>query len=402
MIRLSVFTFLLALVFQAKAFSAESIEFSGELRSIYDYGKTRNGMAIGGHLAVNYELGEYFSTRLAVYTAQPAIGSDSGIIGTGLVEGSDGFTLLGEFNLSYQSDLHHFTIGRQAFTSPLVTSHDAIMIQGLFSGVSYTNHFFESTDIRFMYFNEMSGRDNLHRKSEWLSMSKVLGSSYKEGMFALGFSRIDQGDNFTSTTQAWQYKIQQTLDTFYLSNRFKLNDSDYQLETHYWRSYSHQHFEADTNSKIDYYFVGSQISRDYGNLTLKFAYDRMNKTNDSYTISRAFGNYAIYTYGLRLDSGAYGANILGSGLKITSMNAIKFTSVYRFDQGSVLLIGYMLGRPSDRHLQSDMNLTDIAWFSGETFGDNTRLGIILEILDTNGAGVFTSETKLKFTANYRF
>ncbi|PHS19478.1 MAG: hypothetical protein COA86_04135 [Kangiella sp.] len=396
-----IYTFLFVLNLHAEYANADTVEINGEFRSIYDYGNTRNGLVAGGHLAINYGFLENFKSRLAVYTAQPIIGSDAGIIGTGIAEGSDGFSILGEVNINYENDVHNITLGRQLVSSPLVTSHDAILIQGMFSGVNYSNKLFESTELRLMYFNEMSGRDNLHKKSEWLSMSKVLGTSYEKGMLAFGLTNSGDKNYYTSSTQFWYYNIEDTLNTFYASNTMIFSDSDYQLETHYWRSYSLKRFENDTGNKIDYHFIGSQISRNYGNLTLKFAYDHMGKKEGSYTIPKAFGNYAIYTYGLRLDSGAYGANIAGTGLKIRSMNAIKFTSLYKLEQRSIFIVGYMLGRSSDNSLQSDMNLLDIAWFSGKMIDNKLSLGVVLEILDSKGGGVFKSDTKLKLIAKYQ-
>ena len=57
---------------------------------------------------------------------------------------------------------------------------------------------------------------------------------------------------------------------------------------------------------------------------------------------------------------------------------------------------------SDSSLQSDMNLLDIACFSGEVFGKQSSLGVILENLQANGGGFFKSDTKLKLIYKYRF
>ena len=380
------------------------IDVSGEFRTLYDYGKTRNGMAAGGHIAVTYSFLETLSAKVAVYSSQPVLGSDSGLRGTGLFEEHNGFNILGEANVKYQGKNTSITIGRQSLNSPLVTSHDAIMIPGLFSGINILKQVTDTATIKFMYLDEMSGRDNLHKKSEWLSMSKVLGASYSQGMYSVGLSNSSKAKNETDKikSELWYYHIPDTLNTYYASHSMPIAKTDYRIESHYWRSYSEKTFELDTNKNIDYYFIGAQISKDINNFTFKFAYDRMDKKDDSFTIPKAFGNYAIYTYGLRLDAGAYGANIAGSGLEIRNMNAIKFTSIIKLEKHSIFLVGYMIGRSSDSSLQSDMNLLDIAWFSGEVFGKQSSLGVILENLQANSGGVFKSDTKLKLIYKYRF
>lgn len=362
-----------------------------------------SGLALGGHIGYTTKSFQNVTARLAVYTTQAIAGDGITLTKSNLVNGEEDYTILGHAYLQYDDSVNKLTVGRQDLYTPLVYSDDARVIKNLFSGITLSTNFLENNTFHLFYLDRMSGIDNGNEKTHWVSMSEVLGTSYEYGMTAVGI----QNTSFNNLTgQLWYYDVPDTIKMVYADAKYQHKISDdlsLSYEAHYWKSRSKDAYEIDTSSIIDYYFTGARISADIDKFTLQLAYDHMGKEAGTKTIHELYGNFAEYTYGFLLGSGAYGTELAPiNPNNMTSMDAVKATVQYHYNNNTHLYSGYMMATSDDKNYQSDVNILDIALFMNSVGHEDISLAIIYENWNADGNNFFVDNNLLRARVKYKF
>jgi len=362
-----------------------------------------SGLAVGGHVGYTTKPFNNLTARLAVYTTQAISGDGGTLAKSNLVNGEEGYTILGEAYLQYDNSINKLTIGRQKMYTPLVYTDDARVIQNLFSGITFSTKLLTNNTFHLFYLDRMSGIDNGNEKKHWVSMSEVLGTSYERGMTAIGIQNTSF-DNLTG--QLWHYDVSNAIKMTFADAKYKHKVSDglsLSYEAHYWKSRSKDAYEVDTSSIIDYYFTGTRISADIDKFTLQLAYDHMGKEAGTKTIHELYGNFAEYTYGFLMGSGAYGAELAPiNPNNMTSMDAVKATAQYHYSNNTHLYLGYMIATSDDNNYQSDVNILDIALFMNDLGHKDVSLEIIYENWNSDGNNFFIDNNLLRAKVKYKF
>jgi hypothetical protein len=393
-------------------------EFEGELRSVL-YARSAdgspfftkaNGLALGGHAGFTTHPIFNLSGQLAVYTTQPLYGDGISLAATNLTHKDEGYFLLGKANLRYEDGINKAKLGRQEIMTPLVASDDARVIEDLFNVANFSTTFLDKHTFHAMYFDSMSGMDNgitvlgtANDKNDWVNMSQVLGTSYERGMYVLG---VENTSFDHLKAEIWYYDIPDTVKEVYLGVKYNHQINQRLLltyEAHYWNAKSRSSYEDELLKNIDYDFSGLRISAEIDKFTLQFAYEHMSKKAGSHTIHTYFGNYAEYTYGFLMGSGAYGA--ISTGNKdddMTTMDAFKLTAKYDLNNDITFFIGYDINTSNQSSLQSDVNILDIALFMDIGAVKNLSLAIIYENWDSNGDNFFIDNNLIRATLKYKF
>ncbi len=181
------------------------------------------------------------------------------------------------------------------------------------------------------------------------------------------------------------------------------DDFSLSYEAHYWKSRSKEAYEVDTSSTIDYYFTGARVSADIKQFTLQLAYDHMEKEAGTKTIHELYGNFAEYTYGFLMGSGAYGAELAPiNPNNMTSMDAVKATVQYHYDKNTHFYSGYTMATSDDQNYQSDVNILDLALFMNGVGHEELSLAIIYENWNSDGNNFFIDNNLLRATVKYKF
>ncbi|NOQ94808.1 MAG: outer membrane porin, OprD family [Methylophaga sp.] len=362
-----------------------------------------SGLAVGGHIGYTTKPFHHITARLAGYTTQALSGDGNTLAKSNLVNGEEDYTILGEAYFQYDDSINKLKIGRQGMQTPLVYSDDARVIKDLFSGVTLSSKLLDNHTFHLFYLDRMSGMDNGHEKKQWVSMSEVLGASYERGMTAVGV----QNSSFENlNTQLWYYDVPDTIKMIFTDVKYKNKVSEnlsLTYEAHYWKSRSKSAYENDTSSIIDYYFAGARISAEIDKFTLQLAYDHMGKEAGTKTIHEYYGNFAEYTYGFLLGSGAYGAELAPiNPNNMTSMDALKATVQYHYNKDTHLYSGYMMATSDDKNYQSDVNILDIALFMSNVGHKDVSLALIYENWDSDGNNFFIDNNLLRTTVKFKF
>jgi len=362
-----------------------------------------SGLALGGHIGYTTKPFHNITARLAAYTTQAVSGNGDTLAKSNLVNGEENYSILGEAYFQYDDSVNKLKVGRQDMQTPLVYSDDARVIKDLFSGITLSSESLDKNTLHLFYLDRMSGIDNGNEKKHWVSMSEVLGASYERGMTAVGIQNSSIDD---LTAQLWYYDVSDTITMIFTDIKYKDKISDnlsLTYEAHYWKSRSKDKYEDDTSSIIDYYFTGARVSADIDKFTLQLAYDHMGKEAGTKTIHELYGNFAEYTYGFLMGSGAYGAELAPiNPNKMTSMDAFKATAQYHYNKDTHFYSGYMMAISDDENYQSDVNILDIAVFMSNVGHKDVSLALIYENWDSAGNNFFIDNNLLRTTVKFKF
>ncbi len=384
-------------------------EVDGEIRTVYysrsndglPYFPEAKGLAVGGYLGFTSHKKNNLSVRAALYTSQALYGDGNTLSATNLVNGEDGYYLLGKANIRYDDGINQIILGRQEMMTPLVYSDDARVVKDLFNAVKISTQILPEHTFHMLYLDSMSGMDNGHEKKDWINMSKTLNTSYNNGMYAFG---VGNSSITNLNTSAWYYLIPDTVRMMFAGVKYEDNITDdfsITYEAHYWNSKSGSDYENDLSKIIDYDFSGIRVSVDIDDFTLQLAFDRMRKKAGSQTIHTYFGNYAEYTYGYLLGSGVYGAiSTNDPDDDMTSMNAAKLTAQYHFSNNT-FYIGYIMNQSGHESLQSDLDILDVALFMDSPFSTDLSLALIYENWNADGANFFIDNHLIRATVKHR-
>ncbi|QCZ94916.1 OprD family outer membrane porin [Salinimonas iocasae] len=245
------------------------------------------GWALGG--ALEYKSGWWRdSLRLAAtaYTSQKLYGpSDKD--GTLLFKpGPEGFTALGELNLTYRfSDDHGIRIGRQRFELPYLGSHDIRMVPNTFQGVAIGNVSPEGLGYMAGYVDKIKRKND----DDFISMSQAAGAENSdEGVYFAGVRyRFADGPLVGGIFQ----RTEEVFDTLFLKAEGPL----YQFDTYQLNGYLQYTDQSSTGDALigdfDTSLLSAKLELAAGPVSWRIAYST---TDDSFGIQKPYGNPANY------------------------------------------------------------------------------------------------------------
>lgn len=382
------------------------IHYSRDAENSPFFGKA-DGTAIGGSLGISTKAISNIKFNARFYTTNAISGSGSELANTNLVNRTDNYSILGEVNLEYNDGTHMLKVGRQSLVTPLVYSDDARIVKDLFEAANFSTTIIPDTTLRALYITRNSGMDNDFAglglgKSNFVSMSKTLGTSYDEAMAVYAIENTSLTD---TTLQVWYYDSFKLVDMFYYDASYKKNfskDMSFQLQGHYWTIQSKSEYEADTGKKIDYNYGGVRASFINKGLTLQLAQEQINYEDKTVGIHTAWGMYTEYTYGILMGSGIYGAINGINGQYITKVDATKLTLKYDFGNDMNTYIGYNIFDGDNDDFMSDMNLLDVYFAFPCQLVENASWALLYENWDSDGNNIMVDNNLLKLKFTYTF
>ncbi len=367
-----------------------------------------SGVAIGGNLGISTAPINDFKANFRFYTTNPINADDELMPGTYLVDGTKGYSIIGEANLEYDNGTTMFKAGRQSLKTPLVASDDARVVKDLFEAVHVSNKSIPDTTLHALYIHRNSGMDNGSSNfnpdvsaKDFVSMSKTLGTSYDKGMAVLAVENTSITDVKLS---AWYYHGIDLVDMYYFDASYstKISDVNLKLEGHYWEIKSQDEYEVDTSKKIDYNYGGVRATAAYEDYVFQLAQEQINYEDETVGIHTAWGMYSEYTYGFLMGSGIYGALNGMGGDYVKKVDATKVTAIYNFTKDIMLYGSYNWWRTDNDNFQSDLDTIDILVAWPCQFVDNGKWQVIYENWnsDSNNIMVDNNLVKAKFTYTF--
>ena len=390
--------------------------FDGEFRIVH-YSRSSDkspifpkaaGQTIGGDLGFTTQSYKNLKASARLYTAQKLFVDDRFTPSTYLLDGTKSFSILGEANLAYDTKAHHIKIGRQSIRTPLVSSDDSRSIKDLFDAQVYENRSFKKTTLSLIHLNSSSGMDNgsgnynsAVSRSDFVSMSKTLGTSYDDGMFALGIKSQSIKD---VGFKLWYYDMPKTLSMLYAD--FDYHASLYGhpliLEGHAWQITSKTAYTQDTGKKIDYLYSGFRLNYLFRRHVFHIAKEQIDYQAGTHGIHTAWGMYSEYTYGFLMGSGIYGALNGFNGMEIRRVDAIKAAWIYKFNQKTLLYVSYNWWLSDNDALQSNLKAFDLllSWPCKKLKNSNWQL--VYENWESQSQNIMVDNNLLRLTFTYRF
>ena len=383
------------------------VHFSRTSDESYIFSKAR-GTAIGGNLGFATAPVNGFKASARFYTTQPISADKDLMPPTYLVDGTKGYSLLGEGNLEYKNKKVMIKAGRQAIKTPLVASDDARVVKDLFEAVNISTTIIPDTTLHALYIHRNSGMDNGSSNynsevsaKDFVSMSKTLGTSYDKGMAVVG---LENKSIDSLKLSAWYYYGIDLVDMYYLdaSYAFKLSDIGFKLEAHYWDIKSQTEYEEDTSKKIDYGFGGARATLAYSDFVVQLAREQINYEEGTHGIHTAWGMYSEYTYGFLMGSGIYGAlNGIGGNF-LTQIDASKVTLIYNFTKDVMLFGSYNWWRGNKEDFQSDLNVADVLVAWPCQLVDNASWEVVYENWNSDSNNIMVDNNLVRAKFKYIF
>jgi len=367
-----------------------------------------SGVAIGGNLGISTAPINDFKANFRFYTSNPINADDELMPGTYLVDGTKGYSIIGEANLAYDNGTTMFKAGRQSLKTPLVASDDARVVKDLFEAIHISNKSIPDTTLHALYIHRNSGMDNgssnynsAVSSKDFISMSKTLGTSYDKGMAVVGIENKSIKDVKLS---AWYYHGIDLVDMYYFDASYstKISDIGFKIEGHYWEIKSQDEYEVDTSKKIDYNYGGVRATVVYDKYVFQLAQEQINYADETVGIHTAWGMYSEYTYGFLMGSGIYGALNGMGGDYVKKVDATKFTAIYNFTKDIMLYGSYNWWKTDNDDFQSDLDTIDILVAWPCQFVDNGKWQVVYENWnsDSNNIMVDNNLVRAKFTYTF--
>ena len=367
-----------------------------------------SGVAIGGNLGISTAPINDFKANFRFYTTNPIDADDDLMPPTYLVDGTEGYSILGEANLEYNNGTTMLKAGRQALKTPLVASDDARVVKDLFEAVHISTKVIPDTTLHALYIHRNSGMDNGSSNynsnvsaKDFVSMSETLGTSYDKGMAVVGVENESMKDIKLS---AWYYYGIDLVDMYYVDASYstKISNIGFKLEAHYWDISSQNEYEVDTDKKIDYNYGGVRATAAYNDYVFQLAQEQINYADETVGIHTAWGMYSEYTYGFLMGSGIYGALNGMGGDYVKKVDATKITAIYNFTKDIMLYGSYNWWKTDNDEFQSDLETLDILLAWPCQFVDNAAWQVVYENWnsDSNNIMVDNNLVRAKFTYTF--
>ena len=388
---------------------------SGEIRSMYikknsdATGADADGSAIGGNLG--YETGDFygFKAKVALYTTNKLTGSDSSgssepskLSNTALLDGADGYTILGEAYLQYTYENTVFKAGRQRLDSPLAGADDSRIIPNLFEAYLVMNTDLPDTTLIAVHATKMSGWDSVGDITKFESTSKAAGASYNKGTTVFGAINSSIKD---LTLQAWYYRAHDVADGIYVDGAYSLKTDDiaFNFAAQYWNIESQNELDDDfsfAGQAVDYDVYGLKADVTFANLTALVAYNDMTLNSSSATgVHGAWGGYPEYAYANEMFLNSYNDN----GADVTKLSLSYDAGFATFETAYIVFDGHNdLNRATVA--TADANVIDIIASWDCKLVDNLSIFALYEnqnMDDTSGASSTDSDI-VKLSLAYKF
>ena len=367
-----------------------------------------SGVAIGGNLGISTAPINDFKANFRFYTTNPINADDELMPGTYLVDGTKGYSIIGEANLEYNNGTTMFKAGRQSLKTPLVASDDARVVKDLFEAIHISNKSIPDTTLHALYIHRNSGMDNgssnynsAVSSKDFVSMSKTLGTSYDKGMAVIAIENKSIKDVKLS---AWYYHGINLVDMYYFDASYstKISDISFKIEGHYWEIKSQDEYEVDTSKKIDYNYGGVRATVVYDKYVFQLAQEQINYEDETVGIHTAWGMYSEYTYGFLMGSGIYGALNSMGGDYIKKVDATKVTAIYNFTKDIMLYGSYNWWRTDNDDFQSDLDTIDILVAWPCQFVDNGKWQVIYENWNSDSNNIMVDNNLVRAKLTYTF
>ena len=367
-----------------------------------------SGVALGGNLGISTAPINDFKANFRFYTTNPINADDKLMPGTYLVDGTKGYSIVGEANLEYNNGTTMFKAGRQALKTPLVASDDARVVKDLFEAIHVSNKSIPDTTLHALYIHRNSGMDNgssnynsAVSSKDFVSMSKTLGTSYDKGMVAVAIENSSITDVKLS---AWYYQGIDLVNMYYFDASYstKISDIGFKLEGHYWEISSKDEYEADTGKKIDYNYGGVRATVVYDKYVFQLAQEQINYEDETVGIHTVWGMFTEYTYGFLMGSGIYGALNGMGGDYVKKVDATKVTVIYNFTKDIMLYGSYNWWRTDNDNFQSDLDTIDILLAWPCQFVDNGKWQVIYENWNSDSNNIMVDNNLLRAKFTYTF
>ena len=276
--------------------------YSGEIRAMYinidnDNGTDGKGFAAGGNLGFETAPINGISVGARFYTTHDFGWYDSDEISqTGLVDGDDSYSILGQAYIKGKFGNTTLVLGRQQLDTPLAGSDDIRIVPNLFEAYTLINTDLPDTTIVLSHVTKMSGWDSLADDiTKFRPMSDaagVGGIAPDEGVTAGGI--IYNGIENLSL-QAWDYYAHEVLNAIYLQADFNGkgllgDDIDVNAALQYYTE-SDKGKVSDAGVTIDYYVWGAMVNATHSSgLGLTLAYNKVSDDDSVHTFG-AWGGY---------------------------------------------------------------------------------------------------------------
>jgi len=401
----------------SEAFKAAEVD--GEVRVVY-YGRDADnsilakasGVAVGGHLGIT--TAPIYNTKASVvfYTTNPIDPSTTLMPNTNLVDGTDGYTIVGEANIEYNDGTNMLKVGRQTLATPLVASDDARVIKDLFEAANFTSTILPKTKLHLLYIHRNSGMDNgdsnynpAVSKKDFVAMSTTLNASYKKGMVVVG---IENSPVENLKVSAWYYGGLDFINMYYgdASYLYKQSkDLSLKFEGHLWNIKSTSRFDKDREDvgrKVDYLFGGVRLSAIYKEYVFQLAQERIDYADKAGSVHTAWGMYSEYTYGFLMGSGMYGALNGYQDSYIQKVDATKLTAIYNFAKGATLYGSYNWWRGDNDAFQSNLDTIDILVTWPCMLVENGRWQVIYENWNSKSNNIMVDNNLARVKYTYTF
>lgn len=346
--------------------------------------KKQQYTALGGYLG--YETAPLFnvSAGATIYTSQPFGNNPDERIGLGGLYEENGsqesYTVAGEAYIKFQHDSHLIKVGRQEMPNyRFVSLSDVRMTPITHEGVIYENTDFNDVKLNVAYITEMKERNAEKfidmatgaRLTEATGSGKTLirgnydASNYDSTGYIGDKKELNlvglQYNNEKFTLEAWDYYINDFINTLYLFGQYHITPQTSDLAVSFSAQYAQQSDVGDKIAgNIDTWFYGAKLQAIKDNTTLFIGFNEVDYNENSYdggTIFVRSGTPQMFNSFQVQDSELAGTQSIGAGIQ------------YQFDQRSVIPGVIMRLRYANYDMPNSLYRTDARQDKSETTFD---------------------------------
>ncbi len=200
-------------------------KFSGKLRGFYfnrSYVPKQESMALGGWINYNSPSWQGINFNLTAYTSQPFLIANPAYGGGNLLTPSqEGFTVLGQANISANFGSNNITIYRQPLNTPFVNIHDIRMIPKMFEAITFYSNPSPQASFTLSHVSKIKGLAS----TNFVPMSQFAGFAGTDKEVTLAGFNLSPSQRLQ--VQGWNYYCWDFMNILYLQadNIFPLQDN---------------------------------------------------------------------------------------------------------------------------------------------------------------------------------
>jgi len=342
-------------------------KFAGEARVYYmnrhfDTPKTQESMSAGGSLGYDTASWHGLSTGLTVYTSQGVGFTNSEKDGASLLgPGQEGYTVLGQGYLQFETKKHKVKLFRQMLNTPFLNPHDVKMTPKTFEAYTLESQWLE----RFSFIVSHVTKMKDWNATKFKSMSEAAGFSDTKEPVTLGGVIFTPKEGYTF--QLWEYYCYEFMNVIYFQA-----DASWKLAHDITLSGSAQAFSQEDIGKA----LGGDFHTGMGGLEGGIGWRDLNLTvgftvtDKSHDIVNPWGSWPGYTSIMEEDSDLAGekAWVIGLSYDFTRIG-LKGLSAFMNHTQSYIPDGGSFSSPD----QKETDLTIDYRFSGKLKNLSLRL-----------------------------